>query len=134
MCRCLDTVGRAVSKLDAIAPAVIDCEATNRSMLLLVGSAIAWNTSRRRFIMKLFGYKYKRSHLTTQFFLFYLSPRRRAGSMPLRFFQCMTQSLKQNFSVADGFPDIRKRSGCSPEEPESAFVYAAGREPPDTLG
>jgi len=34
-------VGLAVSKFDAIAPAVIDCEATNINMALLVGSAMA---------------------------------------------------------------------------------------------
>jgi hypothetical protein len=44
-------VGRAESKLAAIAPAVIDCAATNRSMALLVGSAIAWNTSLLKFIV-----------------------------------------------------------------------------------
>jgi hypothetical protein len=41
ICRCFDTVGLAVSKFEAIAPAVIDCEATNISMALLVGSAMA---------------------------------------------------------------------------------------------
>ena len=35
------TVGLAVSKFEAIAPAVMDCEATNRSIALLVGSAMA---------------------------------------------------------------------------------------------
>jgi len=38
-------VGLAVSKFEAIAPAVIACEATNRRIALLVGSAIAWKTS-----------------------------------------------------------------------------------------
>jgi hypothetical protein len=47
----LDTVGRAVSKLAAIAPAVIDCEAISIRIARLVGSAIAWNTSRLRFIV-----------------------------------------------------------------------------------
>ena len=35
------TVGLAVSKFAAIAPAVMDCEATSTSIALLVGSAIA---------------------------------------------------------------------------------------------
>jgi hypothetical protein len=51
ICRCFETVGLAVSKFEAIAPAVIDCEATNSSIALRVGSAMAWNTSRRKFIM-----------------------------------------------------------------------------------
>jgi len=38
---CLETVGLAVAKLEAIAPAVMDCEATSRSIALLVGLAIA---------------------------------------------------------------------------------------------
>jgi len=48
---CFETVGRAVSKFAAIAPAVRDCVATSNSIALLVGSAIAWNTSRLKFIM-----------------------------------------------------------------------------------
>jgi hypothetical protein len=47
----LETVGLAVWKLAAIAPAVMDWEATNRRMALLVGSAMAWNTSRLKFIV-----------------------------------------------------------------------------------
>jgi hypothetical protein len=41
ICKCFETVGLAVPKFEAIAPAVIDCEATNKSMALLVGSAMA---------------------------------------------------------------------------------------------
>jgi hypothetical protein len=64
----LETVGLAVSKFDAIAPAVIDWLATNNNIALLVGSAIAWKTSRLMFIMKPFDYKYKCSYLTTQIY------------------------------------------------------------------
>ena len=49
--RCFETVGLAVSKLAAMAPAVIAWEATSSRMALLVGSAIAWKTSLRKFIM-----------------------------------------------------------------------------------
>ena len=38
------------AKFAAIAPAVIDPEATNSKIALLVGSAIAWKTSLRKFI------------------------------------------------------------------------------------
>ncbi|EOQ95010.1 hypothetical protein LEP1GSC195_0751 [Leptospira wolbachii serovar Codice str. CDC] len=41
----METVGRLVSKWEAIVPAVIDWVATSKRMALLVGSAIAWNTS-----------------------------------------------------------------------------------------
>jgi hypothetical protein len=37
----LETVGLAVSKFEAMAPAVIDWEVTSKSMALLVGSAMA---------------------------------------------------------------------------------------------
>jgi hypothetical protein len=41
ICKCLEIVGLAESKLAAMAPAVMDCEATKSRMALLVGSAIA---------------------------------------------------------------------------------------------
>jgi hypothetical protein len=41
MCKCLETVGRAVSKRAAMAPAVIDSVASKRRIARLVGSAIA---------------------------------------------------------------------------------------------
>src|SRR5690606_39754936 len=45
ICRCLDTVGLEESKLEAIAPAVMDCEASSSRMARRVGSAMAWKTS-----------------------------------------------------------------------------------------
>jgi hypothetical protein len=44
-------VGLAESKFAAMVPAVMDYEATSRRITLLVGSARAWKTSLRRFIM-----------------------------------------------------------------------------------
>jgi hypothetical protein len=46
----LETVGLAVLKFAAMAPAVIDCDATSRIIARRVGSAIAWNISRLNFI------------------------------------------------------------------------------------
>jgi hypothetical protein len=41
ICRCFETVGLAVSKFEAMAPAVSDCEASSISIARLLGSAIA---------------------------------------------------------------------------------------------
>jgi hypothetical protein len=60
---CLDDL-----KLSAMAPGVRAFTATNRRIALLVGSAIAWNTSLLDFIMQLFDSKYKCSYLTAQIF------------------------------------------------------------------
>gem|GEM_PF-3736377 len=51
ICKCFETVGLAVLKLAAIAPAVMACEVRRSNIALLVGSAIAWKTSRLKFIL-----------------------------------------------------------------------------------
>jgi hypothetical protein len=73
---CFEIVCRDDLKLSAMAPGVNACTASNVRIALLVGSAIAWNTSLRDFIMQLFDCKYMCSYLTAQiyFTIFQVTP------------------------------------------------------------
>jgi len=57
-------VDLALSNLSAMAPAVIVCDASSNKIALLVGSAIAWKTSRLKIIFR---------HLTTNITCRYLT-------------------------------------------------------------
>jgi hypothetical protein len=67
----LEIVDLALSKLSAIVPAVIVCEARRSRIDLLVGSAIAWKMSRLNIIVTLFDDKYNATPYNDKMFFYF---------------------------------------------------------------